>query len=100
VQPDSLEYEAYPGDWLPLIILRLSAVLKEVVRAVRKFEAALEERERAKGIKTDRGKPLVHRLAAIGVPKAAIEETMKLFGAFELEMARLASKAKSVRFSA
>ena len=38
---------------------RLLADLKEAVRAVEEFEADLQERERAKGIKTERGKPLV-----------------------------------------
>jgi hypothetical protein len=65
---------------------RLLADLKEVVRAVEDFEADLQERERAKGIKTERGKPLVDRLAAVGVPKETIDETAELPGAFELLM--------------
>jgi hypothetical protein len=63
---------------------RMAADLKDVVRSLRQFEADLEARERAKGIKIERGKPLARRLAAVGWPKAAIQETMELFGAFDL----------------
>jgi len=53
---------------------------------VEEFEADLQERERRTGIKTERDKPLVDRLAALGMPKEAIEETAELLGAFELIM--------------
>ena len=65
---------------------RLLRELREVVRQIEEFEADLQERERAKGIKTERHKSLVARLAAVGVPKEAIDETAELLGAFELLM--------------
>ena len=55
-------------------------------REVEEFETALEERERAAGIEPERDKSLVDRLAALGVPKEAIDETIELMGAFELIM--------------
>jgi hypothetical protein len=63
---------------------RLLADLKEAVRQVEEFEADLEARERAKGIKTERGKPLVDQLAGVGVPKEAIDETAELLSALGL----------------
>lgn len=79
--PESIEAELNAGQ-----TERLLADLKEAVRAVEEFEADLQARERAKGIKTEKDKPLVDRLAAVGVPKEAIDETAELLGAFELLM--------------
>lgn len=77
--PESIEAELNASE-----MERLLAELNEAVRQVEEFEADLEARERANGIKTEKDKPLVDRLAAVGVPKEAIEETAELLGAFNL----------------
>jgi len=79
--PESIEAELNASD-----MERLLAELTEAIREVEEFEAALEERERAAGIEPERDKSLVDRLAALGVPKEAIDETIELMGAFELIM--------------
>ena len=79
--PESIEAELNASD-----MERLLAELTEAIREVEEFEAALEERERAAGIEPERDKSLVDRLAALGVPKEAIDETIELMGAFELMM--------------
>ena len=79
--PESIEAELNASD-----MERLLAELTEAIREVEEFEAALEERERAAGIEPERDKSLVDRLAALGVPKESIDETIELMGAFELMM--------------
>jgi hypothetical protein len=65
---------------------RLLAELKETLHLVEEFEADLQKRERKAGIKNARDRPLVDRLAALGMPEEALEETAELLGAFELIM--------------